>query len=598
MLGLLARVVLVDALELHSDTTDPIRDAFDLLRGEYPWAGRDAVFGVGRTWTYLPLVAGAEGLVDVWMRRAFVGAIVAPALYVGMRGRGIGAVVAFATALVCAGSAPALDPMLTGHSSYLASEWSTVAVLLAAGRRCAVVAGIAAGLAAQNHPAALALWPGLAALAWSGGPRGLARLFVPAVLICLPHAWLLLTIDGGGIDERVASLRDAGARLPWLLSEIARPAGVFLLGGAALALRAGRREAVAAVIALASGVLLALTIDYFKAWMLRPLWPVLVLAGAAGFQGAVVARWRPVLVGLGLTVFGLGVAESLQRVGSTAPGPWNLATVSAVAEASRPWSQIAAVGPPTDPPAELVPVVLDLLLRGQDLAGTRAEMMSGGVGVWFHGSTRGPLSVPGGSVAGFDTVGAARRSLRAACVDPEVEFWAIEDSLRLVNPDWPGGPPIAWPDCAQPAVLRLPAVELGEATIDPFGLDRRPVTHGEFYGCEAGGCETIRASGVVDRPALVSFDEATRYCNGGSRHGLPVVAQLTVARRWNGQDLSGQTGEAQGATASIDRPANVSDFALESLDDDRPEWVRGDGSPTVHTGSAAPKQARFRCAHR
>jgi hypothetical protein len=426
--GFWVRLGLIGGLELYSDATDPIRDAYDLLRGEYPWAGRNAVFGVGRTWSYAPLVVLGDSLERVWSLRAYLGALPGPLLLVALRRSDVPRAIQAGMASVLVGAAPVLDTMLTGHGSYLAVEWAAVAVLATRfeGRRAAAVAGLAAAMATHNHPVAAALLVGLLVLlprwevaaAWAVGMA--------------PHAWFLASKWGesGGIADRVSTVAGERGALLGALGEFTGVEGYAVLGfplvfGAAQ----GKREPKAALAALAAALGIVLAMGYGRPWMLRPLWPLLLLGAGVGWSDGIWARRLLPLVGVCVAV--LGVTQSAKRLDPE--DPWRLATVAAVGPQVGDAAQIVAYGPEVDPPLELVPLHLDRLLAGVELAGDRAALEAGDVAVWdvIAGTVRRmPFDEARGSLPCDGLVGGP-------------------DSLWLVNPEWPGGPPPAWPDCAQ-----------------------------------------------------------------------------------------------------------------------------------------------------
>ncbi|MCK6528294.1 hypothetical protein L6R50_12295 [Myxococcota bacterium] len=268
-LGLALRLPVVPHMELTSDGIDPLKEALLVREGRRFFVEHSFLFGYGRAWSFLPLVAGDPGgLLGMGARRAVAQTLVPPLVYLATRllmgrsplhlGRRVGPLIAAAAVLTNHGL---FETLVTGHQTYFGVEWGSLYVLglaaLVSGRAlvpAALLAGAALPMMAMNHPFAAAgagaLLPVLAGAWGTRRWRGLgafALLCVVALAVGWPHLRHVLFTPHGGAAGFVQQARDsAGGEslsalqvLDLLLAGRLRKGGGLLVFGPVAALAFG-----------------------------------------------------------------------------------------------------------------------------------------------------------------------------------------------------------------------------------------------------------------------------------------------------------------------------------------------------------------------
>lgn len=331
-LGLALRLPVVPHMELTSDGIDPLKEALLVREGRRFFVEHSFLFGYGRAWSFLPLVAGDPGgLLGMGARRAVAQTLVPPLVYLATRllmgrsplhlGRRVGPLIAAAAVLTNHGL---FETLVTGHQTYFGVEWGSLYVLglaaLVSGRAlvpAALLAGAALPMMAMNHPFAAAgagaLLPVLAGAWGTRRWRGLgafALLCVVALAVGWPHLRHVLFTPHGGAAGFVQQARDsAGGEslsalqvLDLLLAGRLRKGGgllvfgpvaalAFGIGGALLAgsrpdsrARAARVAlfGLGALLCIGLAVALGVMVNYVQRYHWRPLLPLLAVATGGG----------------------------------------------------------------------------------------------------------------------------------------------------------------------------------------------------------------------------------------------------------------------------------------------------------------------------
>lgn len=331
-LGLALRLPVVPHMELTSDGIDPLKEALLVREGRRFFVEHSFLFGYGRAWSFLPLVAGDPGgLLGMGARRAVAQTLVPPLVYLATRlllgrgpihlGRRVGPLIAAAAVLTNHGL---FETLVTGHQTYLGVEWGSLYVLglaaLVSGRGlvpAALIAGAALPMMAMNHPFAAAgagaVVPVLAG-AWRTrrwrGIGAFALLCAVALAVGWPHLRHLLFTPHGGAAGFVQQARDsAGGEslsalqvLDLLLAgRLRKGGGLLVFGpvaavafGIAGALLAGSRPesraravrvalfGLGALLCIGLAVALGVMVNYVQRYHWRPLLPLLAVATGGG----------------------------------------------------------------------------------------------------------------------------------------------------------------------------------------------------------------------------------------------------------------------------------------------------------------------------
>lgn len=286
-------------MHFPEEATDPILNALLILDGGDLTHNHNPRFGYGRALTWLPMVAAADGLMDLAMFRAVAAATMAPMAWFAARLLGLGRVASLSAGALLVLSPPVLENLRWGHEAYMSPEWSALAVVgfaLLIGehrgeagdlsrwgltRRTvagALVLGAAWPMALMNHPFAgclITLFPCVFLVRRGALWRGGLLAVLTAAIVAMPHAWVVLHAGGIGTLARPfggepLGLASAGALLSGLDTE-----SVWLLGVAPAATAFGLREtrwlAVATVCAMIVAVALAATANTLGPWYWKPL---------------------------------------------------------------------------------------------------------------------------------------------------------------------------------------------------------------------------------------------------------------------------------------------------------------------------------------
>ncbi len=347
------RLPLVSSTSLTTDQLDPITGALRVLGALDPFVTKHPIFGYGRDLSAIPLVLGASGLHEVFLRRAVLQAVTAPLVLfgtlvlLGSRPRALfGATVAGAAVALH----PALLRVLTGdYQGYFAPEWGAVAAVGLVGllrgehlTRSALLTGLALPMMAFSTPHAMA-GGALLLVAMAAGWRrpGVRRAALIAAgtgaILMLPHVLLVTRLEPEAVDgvgqtliaaaRARGSLADGGplTAASLYLYLALRPASLALFAGPAAALALGWRRSDPATRATALlgagligadiiGITLTVFVGHSMPWHWLPLLPahaiclgaVIVTAsermtGTRGrgllLAGGVVT-WLPILVSL------------------------------------------------------------------------------------------------------------------------------------------------------------------------------------------------------------------------------------------------------------------------------------------------------------
>ncbi len=231
--ALMWRLPYVPSTEVNSDMLDPLVQALLFLDGRDPAGSSNHLFGYGRYWSYVPLLARSQGgLLGVMTARAAVQALSPSLVYLACRvlltegtdrrmWTRAGPLVAAAALLANRGL---LEHLERGAGMYFAVEWAAVAVLgislLLAGRWrvfAAVLVGVSLPFAAMNHAYAAVLAGSVPVLCVvlfrQKDRRTLAALLGTLVAVSLPQAIDLLrvsreSVGGASLLEYVRSTDD------------------------------------------------------------------------------------------------------------------------------------------------------------------------------------------------------------------------------------------------------------------------------------------------------------------------------------------------------------------------------------------------------
>jgi len=445
VLAWLLRVPFADDLRLMSDDLDPFTGALLVLQTGDPLAWADPIFPYGRELTALPLVLGADSLLEIAQRRGLLQALLAPLTVLAVAllihrpdDRRAGTLLGPAVAGVVVAAHPGLLRILSADfQGYFSPEWGSIFVLalvvLARSERPALriggalLLGVSAMFAVSSSPYALALGgvalPVAVADVRARGRRGLgvwAGAVAIAGLLALPHVLHVLggpaNSMGGEGDTLLQAMRSRGSLQG---AGIAETAGYYLsvpLGGASLALLvtpvlvllAARRLddpvlprlAAGLLLADAAGIGLSLVTNHSMPWHWLPLLPahaallgalVAALLDAARTRGT--ATFAGVAVALAcLPIPTVHAGASRSAAASLPPTAYAMGVAHAarVSRATTPaahWVGFTLPDPDLDVPipSQEYPLALDAWLAQRPSAWSAPPDLAGGVVVYSEG---------------------------------------------------------------------------------------------------------------------------------------------------------------------------------------------------------------------
>mgnify|MGYP000562857912 CR=1 FL=1 len=424
LLAVVVRWPLAPLRGLDSDVMGPLHGALAILGGASPLGGGDAIFGYGRELSWVPLVAGAESLLEVAQRRAVlqagVVALVFAAVVIVARRRALPGALLGATVAggIVAWSDDLWRVVLGQYQSYLGVEWGALLVLGVVmlvgpssrlGALGAVLAGISLPMMAFHVPHAAAVAVVVPLLLWlAPRRRDVLGLVGVAALVSLPHVVRLLSPELGGIEGEGESLLGrfrqvgnqpdvgiVGAVGVYLEATLHGPKLLLLLAPPALLVLARERgdpaERVLGWLALAVvplGAALVVLAQHGLPWHWLPCLPVVAVCA-----GLVIARAGPRWGGVGVLVLAALVVGAEQRRGGYLD--WPTDTLVTTRQADRAAALLfPALGVPdvTGYQAEtqlarrgeasLVPATVSAWM-----AGDAREGVSGRVGIYLEGPT-------------------------------------------------------------------------------------------------------------------------------------------------------------------------------------------------------------------